>query len=335
MSSQKLKIAAIIPLYNGAKFIREALASVLTQTTPPDEIIVVDDGSTDCGAAIVEGFMRDHTHIKLLRKQNGGQSSARNLGVRHSTGQLIALLDQDDAWYPHHLERLVQPFLEMRNIPLGWVYSNLDEIDVHGLMSRRNTLNNIKMVQHPKMDIIECLRSDMFVLPSASLISRDAFNIVGGFDEELSGYEDDDLFLRIFRAGFDNVYIDESLTKWRIFAESASFSDRMGRSRVYYFRKLVTAFPDQKERELFFSRDLIAPRFLPWILRDYTRALRERDVRKISITLDYLEIVGKYHRPRVRFLISLLMPFMRSPILMRPFLSVEHIIRPALRRLLH
>ena len=103
-------IVAVIPLYNGARYIEEALHSVLAQRLKPNEIIVINDGSTDDGPAIVERMAIDHP-ITLLHKQNGGQSSARNLGIRHSNCDLIALLDQDDIWYPNHLEKLVQPFM--------------------------------------------------------------------------------------------------------------------------------------------------------------------------------------------------------------------------------
>ena len=179
-AGSELLIAAVIPLYNGAAFIEQALRSVLEQTRPAAEIIVVDDGSTDDGAAIVERIARDHP-IRLLRKQNGGQSSARNFGIAHANGDLIALLDQDDVWYPNHLERLIAPFLEPRTTELGWVYSNLDEIDVHGNVVFRSFLSTMD-VDHPKRDLLSCLRANMFVVPSASLFSRRAFNAVGGFD---------------------------------------------------------------------------------------------------------------------------------------------------------
>ncbi len=93
-------IAVVIPLYNGSRHIEEALSSVFKQTVPASEIIVVDDGSTDndAGAAVVERLAKTHS-VTLLRKANSGQSSARNLGVRHSNSELIAFLDQDDVWY--------------------------------------------------------------------------------------------------------------------------------------------------------------------------------------------------------------------------------------------
>jgi Glycosyl transferase family 2 len=104
---------------------------------------------------------------KLLHKPNGGQSSARNFGAANSKGALIALLDQDDVWYPHHLETLFNPFRRERAIPLGWVYSHLDEIDESGGMITRSLLNTMPS-HHPKRTLIECLAMDMFILNATS-----------------------------------------------------------------------------------------------------------------------------------------------------------------------
>ncbi len=268
-------IVAIIPLYNGGKYIETAINSVLAQTVKPDEFIVVDDGSTDDGPEVVERLARDHP-VTLLRKPNGGQSSARNFGVAHSTSALIALLDQDDAWYPNHLEELRRPFLRLTNpVPLGWTYSNLDEVDEKGAMVNRDVLSLIS-VSHPKRRLVTCLAEDMFILPSASLIARAAFEQVGGFDERLSGYEDDDLFLRMFRAGWDNIFVNKALSKWRVYAGSSSFSARMGRSRMIFFEKLCAAFPDDPPQRLFYVTDLLVPRFARNIFGDYLRALERR-----------------------------------------------------------
>src|SRR5581483_11195160 len=92
---QDLTVAAVIPLYNGAGYIETAIGSVLAQSRPPDEIVVVDDGSIDAGPEIVERLARKHP-IRFLRKSNGGQASARNFGVANTRSTLIAFLDQDD-----------------------------------------------------------------------------------------------------------------------------------------------------------------------------------------------------------------------------------------------
>ncbi len=277
-------ITAIVPLYNGAAFIEEALKSIFAQTLPPREIIVVNDGSTDGGAgvAIVERLARTHP-VTLIHKPNGGQSSARNLGAERAKTELFALLDQDDIWYPNHLEELVKPFVEQTSPEIGWVYSNLDEIDEFGFLVARSYLGSLGAA-HPKRHIFDCIRQDMFILPSASLINRNAFLSVGRFDEQLCGYEDDDLFMRMFRAGFENIYIDKALSKWRIYPGSTSYSFRMARSRGIYTRKLLEMFPDDRKRARYYARDLIVPRFFDHALREYETAIELGDPEAIAST---------------------------------------------------
>ena len=333
MPPDPLTISAVIPLYNGAPYIEESLASVFSQILPPDEVIVVDDGSTDDGPAIVERMALTHP-ITFLRKANGGQSSARNHGIVHSKGQLIALLDQDDAWYPNHLAELSAPFRQPHFPELGWVYSNLDEVDESGKMVSRGCLHRAHHVTHPKRSLIHCLMADMFILPSATVMARAAFDAVGGFDEQLVGFEDDDLFLRMFRAGYDNIYLDKAFTKWRIFDGSSSFSQRMAVSRMVYVRKLLAEYPNDTHRGANYTQDLIVPRFFPWLVREYTLALRSGQRDAIDAALRDMQFLMPMHRPRIRLVLRLLMPILALPVLARLMVPLVSVARPTLRRLL-
>lgn len=298
-----MRIAAVIPLYNGSRFIEEAIQSVLAQTRKVDEIVVVDDGSTDDGAAVVQRMSKECPAIVLVSQPNGGQGSARNAGVRKSTCDLIALLDQDDAWYPHHIELLEKPFLKKkRYMPLGYTYSDLDEIDERGRMFRRALLTHLPHQQHPKQTVLNCLRRDMFILPGASLISKEAFESVGGFDERLIGYEDDDLFIRLFCAGFDSEFINRPLSKWRIYQGSTSYTSKMARSRKVYFEKLLEAFPDNPDMGRFYARDLLVLRFLPPVIHDLFTALRHDrgDLKDVSIQMLRMMAPRARWRHRVR-----------------------------------
>jgi glycosyltransferase involved in cell wall biosynthesis len=306
-----LKIAAVIPLYNGAHFVESALASVFAQTLPADEIIVVDDGSTDDGPEMVERMARQRP-ITLLRKVNGGQSSARNFGIARSASPLIALLDQDDIWYPDHLEHLVRPFREVHYPSLGWVYSNLDEIDRDGRMVTRSCLDVVPAVEHPKRTLVGCLRNDMFVLPSSSLMSREAFEKAGGFDERLIGYEDDDLFLRMFRQGFENIYLRRPLTQWRIYSGSTSYAPVMDRSRMIYFHKLVDTFESPPGVEPDYVRNLVAPRFFPWVIREYQRARRSKNDDRLRTAVEDIRVLLPYLAPRLRSRLRIMLPVMGS-----------------------
>jgi glycosyltransferase involved in cell wall biosynthesis len=97
-----LRVSVVIPAYKAARTIGPALDSVLAQTTPPYEIVVVDDGSPDDTAAAVAPYLG---RVRYVRKDNGGAASARNRGLDETTGEVIALLDADDLWEPTKLER--------------------------------------------------------------------------------------------------------------------------------------------------------------------------------------------------------------------------------------
>jgi glycosyltransferase involved in cell wall biosynthesis len=266
-------ITAVIPLHNGAAFIAEALASVFGQTLPPDDVIVVDDGSTDDGPEIVRRF----GPLTLLRKPNGGQSSARNLGIARARTPLVALLDQDDVWCPRHLEWLSAPFRDANRPRPAWIYGNVATMDRSGTILEPRHLDRFRTTEHPKRTLTGCLEHDMFVLPSACLIDTAAFRAVGGFDESLIGYEDDDLFLRLFRAGHANVHVDETVTRWRIHDDSASASPAMLRSRLLYFRKLLRTVPDRNGKGRSLVETHVAWRFFKATVLDHQRACRARD----------------------------------------------------------
>lgn len=256
--SSRHSVVVIIPFYNGADFIERAIKSVLNQTVAADEFIVVNDGSRPEQREAL-GALADRYAFRIVDKENGGQGSARNAGVAASTSDCICFLDQDDFYLPNHIEILVGA-IPRDDVRFGFVYADLYEADADGNVVR-TALVKEHAKQHPKRSIFDLLRYDMFVLPSATLVSRAAFEAVGGFDSQFMGYEDDDLFLRIFRKGYSNHFIDRAVTVWCIHTESTSFSIRMVRSRFRYFKKLAEMFPDEPRRGRFYFRDYLMPRF--------------------------------------------------------------------------
>jgi glycosyltransferase involved in cell wall biosynthesis/SAM-dependent methyltransferase len=327
----ELSIAAIIPLYNGARWIEGAITSVLTQTLPIDELIVVDDGSTDdgAGAAVVERMVAERPLIRLLRKPNGGQSSARNFGISHSKSRLVAFLDQDDIWYPSHLEELIAPFRDPKNSRLGWVYSDFDEVDVNGCMVTKRLVG--KLAEHPKQHLVRCLSENMLITPGCSLIRRSAFEAVGGFDERLCGYEDDDLFLRLFRAGYDNIFIDRPLSQWRIFNESSGHSRRMNLSAMIYMEKLLNTFPNDKLRGHHYARDMIGPRFFKIFLTVYRRAIYSSDKAQRREAVESLRKIVPLLHWTVRIPLRFVLPMMSWQAGGRILLAAKPAIRRAYR----
>jgi glycosyltransferase involved in cell wall biosynthesis len=326
-----LSIVAIIPLHNGAPWIEGAIRSVFTQTVQPDEFIVVNDGSTDDGPAIVEKLAQERP-ITLLRRPNGGQSAARNFGVAHSKSVLIALLDQDDRWYPNHLEALRRAFAEQDGMPLGWAYGNFDDIDSDGLMVNRMYVST-PLLENPKRHLGTLLSQGVIIQPSATLISRAAFEDIGGFDERLCGYEDDDLFLRIFRAGYDNTYIPSSTSQWRIHSSSCGASDRHDASLRFYVNKLLAAYPDDLWRGHHYTRDALAPRFINIWIGMYIRASRYRNYATMREYVNDALALVPYLGLKRRLFYSVILSAMRVPLLGTVVLALRNIIqRPVLTR---
>ena len=285
-----LRIAVVIPYYNGSKFIERALASVYRQTLPAYEIIVVDDGSTTDERTFVTNLAADGK-FTLLHKTNGGQGSARNAGVDLATAEYICFLDQDDFYLDHHNAALAAAIPVNAN-RFGWVYGEVQEADGEGNICRTAIVKAYSAT--PKTNIYNLLAHDMYILPSASLISKAAFVAIGGFDEQFTGYEDDDLFLRLFRAGYTNTFVDNAVVVWCINTESTSFSLRMSTSRHRYFEKLRNNFRDNDVRGIHIMRDCLVPRFDRSFVDEARRAIltNASDVEtKIAIFESYKAVV--------------------------------------------
>lgn len=126
---EKGLVSIITPCYNGAKHVAETIKSVLAQTYQNWEMIIVDDGSKDNSAEIVNSFVTRDNRIKLFQQPNGGSAAARNNGIRRAEGQYIALLDADDLWMPEFLEEQIR-FMKEKNAIC--VYSTRIFIDESG-----------------------------------------------------------------------------------------------------------------------------------------------------------------------------------------------------------
>lgn len=283
-------VVVVIPYYNGSSFIERSAQSVLDQTVKPAEFIVVDDGS-DADEATKLDDIASRMGFRVLRKANGGQGSARNAGVAAARSEFICFLDQDDFFLRNHIETLIDAMPEDEP-HFGWVYGELFEAERDGSIVRTSIVDHLAM--HPKATITDIIGSDMFVLPSASLIARKAFEHVGGFDEQFIGYEDDDLFGRLFRAGFTNHFTRRAVTVWCIHTESTSHGIRMARSRLRYFRKLVASYPDDPAKKRFYVRDMLIPRFHHMFLSEAIDAATEQPGKFTEHRDEYINIVKEY-----------------------------------------
>jgi glycosyltransferase involved in cell wall biosynthesis len=270
-STSSSGIAVIIPFYNGSAFLERSVSSVLRQTLRADELVIVNDGSSVEEAAWVRGFCQERG-IRLLDQANGGQAAARNAGVAATQSRYICFLDQDDFFLESH-NAILRAAVAEDDTAFGWAYADLHQADVAGQRYKTTTVKD--RAHHPKAYLVKMLLEDLHILPSASIIDRRAFEAVGGFDTQFRGYEDDDLFTRLFRAGFSNVFVDQPVTVWCLNNASTSFSIHMARSRLRYCLKLTHALPDVRDLNYMFMRDCIIPRFAKQILRDARRVQRE------------------------------------------------------------
>ena len=179
-------ISVIIPVHNREATIGRAIASVLKQSHPPDEVIVVDDGSTDRTPYRIADF---GDRIHSVRIGNSGVSAARNTGIRAARHRWLAFLDSDDEWHPEKLKTQLQ-YLE-RNAEYRIIHT--DEIWIrHG-----TRVNPRKVHQKSGGMIFEISLPRCMISPSSVMIKDELFDLYGLFDETLPACEDYDLWLRM------------------------------------------------------------------------------------------------------------------------------------------
>ncbi|GFO77370.1 hypothetical protein BPLS_P5768 [Bathymodiolus platifrons methanotrophic gill symbiont] len=194
-----MKISLIIPSYNRGTLLRRALVSVLEQSRPPDEIIVVDDGSTDNTAQVLK---QEFPQVKVIVQINQGISAARNTGIRQAKGNWIAFLDSDDTWLAEKLAIQVRALQQSPDTKV----CHTEEIWIRN-GTRVNAMNKHKKTGGWifKQCLPLCAMS-----PSSIMIHCSVFDDVGLFDESLPACEDYDLWLRI-SAKYPVLFIEQPL----------------------------------------------------------------------------------------------------------------------------
>ncbi len=183
-----MQVSVIVPTFNRARTIRQALDSVLNQKGASFKILVVDDGSTDETRALIENLIQEKTKIQYFFQSNQGPSAARNFGIRNTQTSFIAFLDSDDEWLPGKLKTQLE-FFE-RNP--DYLICQTEEIWI------RNGKRVNSMKKHRKFGgfIFERCLPLSIVSPSCVMMRREFFDQVGLFDETLPACEDYDLWLR-------------------------------------------------------------------------------------------------------------------------------------------
>lgn len=315
-------VSVIVPAYNAAAFIAETLASALAQTYRPLEIVVVDDGSTDATADIVEAVAARDSRVRLLRQKNSGVAAARNLALEHSQGELIAPLDADDLWHPDKIARQVAA-MRAGGPAVGMVYAWSSLIDERGWV-----IAPTGHVAKYEGDVLPFLVIYNFIgNASAPLLRRACVIEAGGYDPELrvrggEGCEDLMLYLKVAER-HDVALVPALLVGYRLNASNMSNSLRqMKRGHRLVLKAMRARHPEMPgrmyrwaasfnciylaRRSLRRSRPLSAARFIGQALLHDPGVLFEPPFRRTfaSLAARFVGSTGAadwVNEPRVKF----------------------------------
>jgi glycosyltransferase involved in cell wall biosynthesis len=209
-------VSVIIPVYDGEKYIVEAVQSVLNQSHKELEVLVIDDGSTD-STVLAVGSITD-SRVSLISQENAGAAAARNHGISLATGEFIAFLDHDDVWFEFKLERQLEAIEQ--DLSVGAVGSLLQYFGAHGPI--RAFSGEIADEQQERIAAAKL----MPFAPSSMIVRTSVVREVGGFDErlvsEVAPVEDLDFVARI-AAAHRIITVPEPLGYYRIHPEAVSF----------------------------------------------------------------------------------------------------------------
>ncbi len=205
-------ISVVIPCYNDGKYLPETVAHVKKQTYTHFEIIVVNDGSTDKETLDILSDLTKQD-VTVLHKENGRMSSARNYGVQHAKGALIAALDADDYFHHHFFEKAVKVLEENNKVAV-----------VSSFIQLFGTFNKVSKPRGG--DEFNFLLSNQ--CPACALVRKSCWNEVGGYDEKMVyGYEDWEFYIRITQKGWTVHIIPEKLFFYRQTPKSTHANDTL------------------------------------------------------------------------------------------------------------
>ena len=222
-------VSVLIPVYNGERYLAEAIRSVLDQTHPPAELIVVDDGSTDGSAQVAQGFAA----VRYVRQENAGQPAALNHGVELATGQFLAFLDADDVWVPDKLAVQLEAFESDPSLDMVFGHAQqFIEPETPAAVAAQLQSQRQVLPAH---------------LPSAMLIRREAFDRVGGFRSEWKIGNVVDWYARATESGLKSRMLERVVYKRRIHGANISITEKQ--SRDDYLAVVKAALDRRRARQ--------------------------------------------------------------------------------------
>ena len=255
------KVSIVIPCYNDAPFIEKAVMSALDQTYINKEIIVVDDGSNAETKAVLEGLNPRLT--QLISQDNKGQSSARNKGIKASTGEYIFVLDSDDYVDTTYCEKALRIFQQKENAKIVTCYAR-----------RFNAQGEIDIFRTQGGKLADFLLENFALGPS--MYKKEEALRAGLYDEEMNkGFEDWEFFIRMLKDGGEAIVIPEPLYHYRIRNDSTSAKARERRKRLLEYIYF-------KHRDLYLQH---FDTFIPFLLSRIEK--EEKEKIKNTLRLEY------------------------------------------------
>ena len=242
-------VSVIMPAYNAGEYIAESIESVINQTYKNWELIIIDDGSTDNTAAIINQF-NSEPRIRYIYQENGRQGKARNLGIRNSLGKYIAFLDADDKWTPNKLSLQTEVLAGDNNIELlfsqgynltGNQVADLDT-DVKKLW---NSDNFSEFIFHNRIPILSVL------------VKKQALEQAGGFSEKdnIQNVEDYHLWLKLLLNNKQFRSIPDRLFYYRIHPEQSTYQNKNLEAPIFHvYEDIFYSYPEDTTRSILIDK---------------------------------------------------------------------------------
>lgn len=293
-------VSVIIPAYNTAEYIAEALDSVFAQTFTDFEVVVINDGSPDT-EQLERALEPYRERIIYIQQKNSGPSAARNVGIRHARGVFIAFLDSDDSWLPQYLSEQLKLLSNSREA--GMVYSD-------AMLFGDSPLSGTSFFEAypPRTPVnFESLLSRGSVLTSYVVVRKQALFAAGLFDEELSLLEDIHLWLRVAHQTGEILCNRQVLAthRYRLRSQSHVTGKEMAETQIRYLKKLGRTLDLSDEERAALEREtertetdlataqgkrFLAKGDFAGALRSLTVANRHRPSAKLQLTIYGLRI---------------------------------------------
>ncbi|MGH7380654.1 MAG: glycosyltransferase family A protein [Candidatus Methylomirabilales bacterium] len=237
-------VAVIIPTYNCARQLPEAVESVLMQSYRSFTVTIVDDGSTDDTRVILRPYQNK---ISYIYQKNSGVAKARNTGIRASESTYVAFLDADDVWLPNKLERQIDFLMENRGLAMASCDLTLFDDNrtyEETFWQSCGCYEELKREQRQIKNAFRKLMYHNFIYPSTALVKRECFTQVGLFDESFRGAvaDDKDMWLRI-ASRYNIGCVADALVKRRIHDYSPSSLEAIDLSVIKVVKKMEAMFP--------------------------------------------------------------------------------------------